>query len=278
MMRHQRIFWSGIALGSIVLLIGANVLLHDSGTGESNMRENQEVILSPTTPLAPQEIAVTFDLYSEEQPLGGSDSPMKVKEGTIELGRPQIQFLPVSKKSADTNTIVPDRKNWDLYRIIQPFSLHMLPSGRYYQSLMFSLNLANSDTTALDLFPRQVIKEEVNITITLGPNFKFKEVEVKAGELLYQVTFERLRPQITVTGIGRHQFYWTYTSQDSIGIIPESKYALIILQVPRHTHAVSGQVYYKADIVKPWLNIFKTTEAKSDYIPVHWELPRSIIP
>jgi hypothetical protein len=234
------------------------------------MSKAEDLILGDQ-PLPESEILVTLDLFSEEKPLGPELLPKKVKEAEVSIGKWHIFFLPPVKSIASKPT--PDRSMWDLYFVCIPFTLHEPPGDAHYQRVKFEIELYNEDATAFSLLPKNVTsKEEVTKTYVLSPQFNFKGIGGKVGDISYQIRFERLQPIINAFGEGESRFYWIYTSPKGQEVFPGTKHALIILEVPRGIKSVDGIIYPEVAMAKKLLGIRRLKDTKADPYPITWNL------
>src|SRR5204863_8967386 len=115
--------------------------------------------------------------------------------------------------------------------------LHEAPSGQFYEKMTFLIEMVDQKATAFDLFPKNITTtvEEIR-TYTLSPHFTISQVEEGMGQIGKEIRFTSLRPTITAFGEGESTFYWVYRGfQEQKAVTPETKHALIVLQVPRGT-------------------------------------------
>jgi len=240
-------------------ILGASVALSD------------ELVLRDQ-PLAETEKLMTVDLFSEEKIMGQEGSPIKLLESQVTIGKEYISFIP-PQVSHSTVLITPDRTKRDLYLIRIPFTLHEPAENKYYQKFIFQIELYNRDTVAFDLIPKNVSsKENVIKTYTISPQLKFKGVEGTLGGIDNKISFESLYPIITAFGEGENRFYWIYTSQQDQPVHPGTKYAVIILDVPRGTKSVNGNIYCEAVISQKIFGKLLPRHARTSYYPIKWNL------
>lgn len=216
-----------------------------------------------------------IELYSEEQPLGEKSlPPVPLKEGTITYKDGFIQYLSPDKQSPLQWSLNNDKGKWDMYFIRFPFTLHATPENRYYKEVIFYISISDKSVTAYDLFPTDITnKEEVDKSVVIAPEGKFKDIELSLGSYNTTVKFTRLRPEISAFGVGENNFYWRYSSLGGGGVLPGSKYALIILKVPHGVRQVNGEIYFKAVMAKQWLGNWRSTDAQSEKRSFAWKLP-----
>src|SRR6266566_1529355 len=244
--------------------------------------KDDDIFVFSNEPLTPSQTTVTLSILSEENVLKGSDTrggydlPQRtVLEGQITLDpRGRIFFIPPLDSTVSEPLLAPDRKKWDLYLAYLPFSLHPAPGKAYYEELTFFIDLATPDVVAYDLFPDGIISEvEETKTYTLSPQIMFKEVGISLGQVSKQIQFKGLRPTITAFGKNEQKFYWIHQGfKEQKAVIPESKHAAVILQVPRGTSFVEGKVYYSIKIVKKMVGGFKQKDGNVNAYPIRWDL------
>jgi hypothetical protein len=212
-----------------------------------------------------QDTLVTLDLYHEEKSLGG---PLlqRITDGSLSVGRPSVKALTGSR--AD---------KWVYYVVNQPFTLHRLEGGRYYESAVFQVTLDDPEITAEDLFPKNVttelkLDEKLSVTPAVKAGFKFGEASISAG-VEKTKSYLTLLPLITAYGVGEREFYWEYKAPEKQPLLPGAKQAAIILRVRRGVSNVVGQAVYKAVIVeKSFGGLYKSREATTGSYPVAWQL------
>lgn len=214
--------------------------------------------------------AVTVELYSEEKPLGG-DSPILAKEGTVSYN---CSIKRLSGKG-ESLALQGDTKNWDVYSLYFPITLHETPSTRYYEKLIFHVSLNVPSATALLLFPKEVeSREEIEKTFGLSPEVKVKDLALTLGSYTVKEKYTRFRSKIRAMGVGQNSFYWTYLAFGDGRIEPGDKEVLAIVQVPRGTKKLSGEIYYEAVMAKELFSKFWPTKVYSDRKPFNWLLGR----
>lgn len=223
-------------------------------------------------PLDESQKLMTIDLFSEEKSMGKALTPIKLLESQVTIGKEYIFFIP-PQKAQSAAVITPDRAKRDLYLIRIPFTLHEPAESKYYQKVIFQIELDNRDAVAFDLLPKNVTStEHVTKTYTISPQFKFKGVEGTIGGISSKISFESLHPVITAFGEGENLFYWVYSSQQNQPVSPGTKYAIIILDVPRGTKAVNGNIYYEAVISQKIFSDLLPKKAKTNHYPIKWNL------
>jgi len=233
-------------------------------SGGLTMTYGEELFLDDK-PIRDEDKLTTLELFSEEKSLGTEVPIKKTYEGDITIGKWQVMFLSQNKSVISDSPIIPDRSKWDLYRVYIPYTIHEAGGTRYYHKVKIQFNFTTKTATAFDLLPKEVLlNEEINSTWTISPEGKFEKVEAKIGELGETIRFNRLIPIIKVFGIGENVFSWSYESQKQQKVIPGTKYALIILEVPKGTKNVSGTIYCEALLAKSILGEFREKESKTD--------------
>jgi nucleoside phosphorylase len=246
------------------------------------MMPDDDMLVFTNEPLIPSKTTVTLSILSEENVLSGSetrqgiDLPQRMLlEGQITLdpgGR--IFFIPPLESTLSEPLLVPDRSKWDLYLVYLPFTLHPAPGKAYYEEITFFIGLATPGARAHDLFPASIISEvEETKTYTLSPQCTFKESGITIGQVSRQIQFKGLHPIISAFGKNEHKFYWIHQGfKEQKAVFPETKHAAVILQVPRGTHLVEGNIYYNVKIVKKMVGGFRQKDGKVDTFPIHWDL------
>ncbi len=243
---------------------------------------DDDMLVFTNEPLTPSKSTVTLSILSEENVLKGSDArqgydlPQRtVLEGQITLDpRGRIFFIPPLESALSEPLLVPDQSKWDLYLVYLPFTLHPAPGKAYYEELTFFIDLTTPEAKAYDLFPAGIISEvEETKTYTLSPQITFKEVGINPGQVSRQFQFKGLHPTISAFGKDEHKFYWIHQGfKEQRAVIPESKHAAVILQVPRGTHLVEGNIYYSVKIVKKMVGGFRPKDGKVNAFPFRWDL------
>jgi hypothetical protein len=243
---------------------------------------DDDILIFSNESFAPSNTTVTLSIMSEENVLQGTGSRRgqdlqlrTVFEGQITLDpRGRIFFIPPLESTVSEPVLMPDRKKWDLYLVYLPFTLHVAPGKAYYEELTFFIDLATPDVVAYDLFPDGIVSElEETKTYMLSPQVMFKEVGISLGQVSKQIQFKGLRPTITAFGKNEQKFYWIHQGfKEQKAVIPESKHAAVILQVPRGTSFVEGKVYYSIKIVKKMVGGFRQKDGNVNAYPIHWDL------
>ncbi len=245
------------------------------------MNDNDILVFSDE-PLAPSKNTVTLSILSEENVLHGTDTrgahdlPQRtVFEGQITLDpQGRIFFIPPLDSTVSEPLLMPDRKKWDLYLVYLPFTLHIASEKAYYEELTLFIDLASPGVVAYDLFPDGIISEvEETKTYTLSPQVMFKEVGINLGQISKQIQFKGLHPTITAFGKNEQKFYWIHQGfKEQKTVIPGSKHAAVILQVPRGTLFVEGKIYYSIKIVKKMVGGWKQKDGSVNAYPIRWDL------
>ena len=238
---------------------------------------NEEELFLSSQPLPESDASVTLDIFSGEDTRRGFELPQKrMLEGRVTFN-PQsclIFFIPPTASTASQPLITPDRAKWDLYLVIIPFTLHRAPGNRYYQEVTFFVELTNSEATAFDLFPSNTTtKIEETKTYALSPQIKIQEMEASLGQVSKQFRFSTLRPTITAFGRGESRFYWVYEGfEEQREVIPETKQALIVLQVPHGTTFVDGTISYEVVTAIKLFGAWQSRNGTTDPHQIRWEL------
>lgn len=224
--------------------------------------ETVKNILLKDKPSKDAETLFILDLYSEENILGEENFQKKVKEAEISVGKFHISFLSDGNSMFPAAIINPDRSKWDLYLLYIPYTIHEAPRGSYYEEVKFMIRL-DSCATAFDLLPKSVyMNENVEKEFSISPEWKFMECGTKIGEAKYKISFEKLRPIIKVFGMGESEFYWIYKNPRNQEDFSGQKHALIILEVPKNTKSINGNIFCEAVIEKQIFGIWTHKQAK----------------
>ena len=243
---------------------------------------DNDILVFSNEPLLPSGTTVTLSVLSQENVVKGTgtrgvhDLPQRmVLEGQITLDpRGRIFFIPPLKSTVSEPLLIPDRKKWDLYLVYLPFTLHPAQGKAYYEELTFFIDVATPDVVAYDLFPDGIIGEvEETKTYTLSPQVTFKEVGISLGQVSKQIQFKGLHPIITAFGRNEQKFYWIHQRfKEQKAVIPESKHAAVILQAPRGTSQVEGEIYYSIKIVKEMVGGFRQKDGNVNAYHIRWDL------
>lgn len=237
----------------------------------------KDILLLSNEPLPVTDATVVLDIVSVE---GGTRRgtrliQKKELEGKITFNpdRCRIFSLP-STALTSAHVIAPDRTQWDMYLIIIPFTLHTPPGERYYEEMTFFVEMVDREVTAFDLFPKNVTGSvEETGAYTLTPQFTISPIEVSTNQVGRQIRFTPLHPTITAFGEGESIFYWVYKNpQEQKGIIPETKYALMVLQVPRQITSVTATISYEMIVAREVLGIWRYRDATTDHRRIQWDL------
>ena len=243
-----------------------------------------DILIFSNEPIKPSKTTLTLSILSQENVLKGDETGTRgvdklpqrtILEGQITIDpEGHIFSIPPLESMPGEPLLVPDRTKWDLYLVYLPFTLHPAPGNAYYQELNFFIELSTLGARAYDLFPSSIMSEvEETKTYTLSPQITFKEVGVSLGQISKQFQFKGLHPTITAFGKNEHQFYWKYQGyKEQKAVIPESKHAAIILQVPRGTQVVEGRLSYDVTIVKKMVGGFRPKDGKVNHFPLSWDL------
>ncbi len=244
---------------------------------------NDDILIFTNEPLPPSKTTITQAILSKENVLQGSetrgldtDLPQRtILEGRVTFDpRGRIFFIPPQESTVDEPLLAPDREKWDLYLVNCPFTLHMAPGNAYYEELTFFVELTTPGAVAYAMFPDSITAEvEETKTYTFSPQITFKDVGISVGQVGKQFQFKGLRPTITSFGTGESKFYWVHRGfKEQKVVIPETKQALIVLQVPRGVSLIEGKIYYRTVIVKKMVGGFRKKDGYVDDCPIRWEL------
>ncbi len=239
-----------------------------------------EILLLSNEPLLESETAITLDILSAEGDTLRRPELIQKKElaGKITFNpeRCQIFFLPPPVDPASSQALTPDRTQWDFYLITIPFTLHKALGESYYEEMTFFVEMANREETAFDLFPKHITTEIDAKTYTLSPHLTIIQAETGTGQIGKHLRFTSLRPTITAFGEGERSFYWVYEeAQEQKGVAPETKHALIVLQVPRGTSSISATISYETVIVRQVLGVWRHRDGTTEARQIHWDLTKA---
>jgi len=240
-----------------------------------------EILVLSHEPLAETEATITLDILSAEGDTRRGTKLIQKKElaGKITFNpeRCQLFFLPPPVDPASPQALTPDRTQWDFYLIIIPFTLHKALGESYYEEMTFFVEMADRDVTAFDLFPKHITTEIDAKAHTLSPHLTITQAETSTGQIGKQILFGSLRPTITAFGEGERSFYWVYEeAREQKGVAPETKYALIVLQVPRGTSSISATISYETVIVRQVLGVWRHRDGATEAHQIHWDLTSAI--
>src|SRR5947209_17688594 len=140
--------------------------------------------------------------------------------------------------------------------------------------MTFFVEMTYPEVTAFDLFPKNIVAPVTETqTFTLSPHLHFQEVEASLGQISRELRFTALHPFITAAGEGEDRFYWTYRgTAPQKEVIPGTKHALVVLQVPRGTPSVEGIARYEVVIAKRMLPGWKYEDGGTDEYVFNWQL------
>ena len=241
-----------------------------------------DTLIFTNEPLPSSNTTVTLPIFSEEDALRGSNlrgtslPRRRLLEGQITLdpaGR--IFFIPPFDSTPGEPVLMPDRGTWDLYLIYLPFTLHPAPTHAFYEEVTFFIDLTTAGAKAYDLFPTSISSEVEETKIyTLSPQYTFREIGVNTGHIGRPLQFKGLHPIITAFfGENDREFYWIHEGfKQQKAVLPETKHAAVILQVPRGTHQVEGSLHYSVNIVKKIAGVFRQKDGRVDTFPFHWDV------
>lgn len=236
-----------------------------------------EILVLSDDPEQESDATITLDILSAEgEALRGKELIQKKElAGKITLNpeRCQIFFLPPPVDSAASQALTPDRTQWDLYLVIIPFTLHKALGESYYEEMTFFVEMASRDVTAFDLFPKNITDDVEAKTYILSPRLTIAPTETGIDQVGKQIRFTSLRPRITAFGEGEHSFYWVYeAAHKQKGVAPETKHALIVLQVPRGTSSITATISYETVIVKQLLGVWRRRDGATEAHQIQWDL------
>src|SRR5579883_57697 len=224
-------------------------------------------------PLAKAETTVELDVLSYDGSVRGPLLEEIELEGKITLNPRGCRIFSLPS-AAITPQATPATNGlaYNFYLVHIPFTLHLTAGNKYYQEVTLLVELANQDAIARDLLPKHSITQiEGARRYTCSPQMKFKEVTANQ-EPEGEIYFDNIQPVIHALGDGESKFYWVYTGDGKRGVVPETKHALFILQVPSGTPAVEGIIRYEVIIATRRLGGWKSRQCKVSSCPIRWEL------
>jgi nucleoside phosphorylase len=237
------------------------------------MSQEKEIVLSAEVLL---ETTETLTLEIESVTRGIERKTGLEGKITFNPQRCLIYFIPPISNYSAMPYFSPDRNRWDLYLIIIPYTLHQASKDQYYEEMTFFVEMANPKVTAFDLFPKTIAtKVEETKVYTLSPQFKFCEVQAGLGGIGRQLRFDVLRPGVAAFGEGESTFYWVHKSFKEQKIIPETKHAMVVLQVPHNMPSVKATISYEVISVRKLLGVWKTSHGETEPYTFRWQLQGS---
>src|SRR5579863_2689967 len=236
----------------------------------------------PCNELLPEsETPITLDILSDEEGdrrRGLEFIEKKELAGKITFNpeRCRLFFLPPPTNAASSQASTPDRRQWDFYLIIIPFTLHPALRDSYYQKMTFYVEMADQEVTAFDLFPKQITTDVEAKRYTLSPDLTIVEAKTEAGQIGKHIHFTSLHPAISAFGEGERRFYWVYKeAQTQQGVIPETKHALVVLQVPHGTTAITATISYQTIMARQVLGVWRYTDGVTEERQIQWDLSKA---
>jgi nucleoside phosphorylase len=236
-----------------------------------------EILLLSDEPQQETDATITLDILSSDGSATRGTRLIQKKElaGKITLNpeRCPIFFLSPPADTASSQALTPDRMQWDLYLINIPFTLHKALGESYYEEMAFFVEMANQNVTAFDLFPKHITTDVEAKTYILSPHLTIAPAETGIAQIGKHIRFTSLHPTITAFGEGEHSFYWVYEeAQEQKGVIPETKQALMVLQVPRGTSSITATISYETVIVRQVLGMWRHRDGTTETRQIQWDL------
>lgn len=229
------------------------------------------------TPLPDTDTVIAFDIFADEGKRG-EISQKKLLEGKITLNpdRCLLFFIPPDLPGAESEQFVvaPEREKWDIYLLMLPFTLHDTPSYAYYHEVTFWVELLSPEATVLDFFPRNIPTEAAaEQRYILNPGIQVQPRQAGEQENIHSIRFAALHPIVTAFGEGQSQFYWKYEGyKGQKAVMPETKQALAVLQVPRGTTEVVGTIRYELLMAMKHLSVWKWFDGETEPYTMRWKL------
>ncbi len=220
-----------------------------------------EIGVLTSGPLPPDEVAHSLYLYSEDITLGPTSETKRIIEGLVKVGKHRL--FPI----ANPPTI--DADEWNFFLAQIPISLQELPGDKTLQEVNIRVRLDHEAATAYDLFPPTTYQQHDSERVFgLTPSMKFGWLNVDAN-LSYRDRFESLQPTITVFNIGTDDFYWKHeASPVHLG----TKWALIVLQVPRDLVELPVAIRIEAQVKKGWGDLLRTVPTYAEAVEKTFKL------
>jgi len=244
-----------VRLGSAILVWSSFGMVSEAG--EDGVRR-----LSVAA-MAPAEIEKSLYFYSEDMTLGNA-APARTIEATVRLGKQHVTNLQVPPGRGI------DPEHWSLHLIEVPFTLEKAPGEKAYKQVVFRVALTDPTATAYDLFPPSVTEErKTTLKFGLDPKLKFQWADI-GTQLTYETEFEVLVPRITLYDVGRSEFRWEYEGTYSAPVLPGTRYALIILEVPKELAEVRGEVSFEATVLTGRFDLLREVTTYTSKLPVVW--------
>jgi hypothetical protein len=239
---------------------------------------HMETLILSTEPLPDTGSAVTLDFFDPtELGLRGTRLPQrKEREGRITFNPDGCQIFTLSSGAgtALAQTDLWEKKQWDVYFISIPFTLHKVPGEGFYKEITFLIEMADQQATAFDLFPRHIETETEATLYTISPDFTI--IEADAYQNRRQFRFTSLRPTITAFGEGDSTFYWVYEARpEQQGVEPETKHVVLVLRVPSGAPSVAATISAEAIIARPSSGEVKFHNRKTEPFQIQWELRKA---
>lgn len=245
------------------------------------MTYEDDILFLSNKPLPQTATSVKLALRSREGTRGDDgddegvdDNEDGLLEGYVTLDPASIltYSLPAQAEPAlDTSpfSFAPDRRYWDLYLVVVPFTLHPLQENKYYKQVKFTITLAHPEMRAFDLFPRNILTPlEGNKGYTLSGHGRFQAIDDNQLNLGKQLRFAPLQPKISAFGEGERIFYWVHEgTNEKKEVEPEGKYALAVLRVPRGTSTVEGSVRCRTKMQKNIFDEIVVVDPKTKHYP-----------
>jgi hypothetical protein len=231
----------------------------------------KELVLMDT-PLSQSEISKTLTLFEYDKTMGNGSPVSEIPQSQVSIGKPYLYSIKRNKQNSVGN-LLPDMTRSALYLVRLRFSLRELPEGKHYQKVISYVDLGAKDYVAFDLIPKNVYsKEELTRTISFTPEFKFKGISGKIGEISEKSTVETVQPIISAFGEGESQFYWTYTCRADEQVFPGTKDSYVLIEVPKATKFVDAKMAFEVIISQDYFGNWRTKETKTDTYSERWNL------
>ena len=187
--------------------------------------------------------------------------PRHLIEGRVTVGRVQSGIL---AQASSADPLVPDPARWDLWAVWIPFTLHPLEGDRLLARLRLAVSLADTDSTAYDLFPSNVTGAvQTTVSFSLSPSLKIASgPEMSIGGFSRSRTTVTLVPEIDAFGVGERDFSWVHSPPaDTDGVPVGTKHAIAVVQAPRVRDDLEMTITWSAELRHSFLGRQRTIQA-----------------
>ncbi len=234
-----------------------------------------EIIVLPADPLPETTTTISLPFFAPQDlhPRGNPTAigRRKERDGKITFNPLGFQIYALTP----TPAIVSLSNEVDFYLITMPFTLHELPGAGYYEEITFLVDFIDNRIIARDLFPKYISTTGDGVSkTTVADDFTFSsETSSHLDGPCFRLT--GLQPVITGFGQGDFIFHWIYKGVNTRqGVLPGTKQALAILQVPRGLQSIEAEISAETLLVR---RVFDNpSERKTECFPVTWDLNQAL--